>query len=192
MKILRVRALGVAISLALVACSTTPDHFYTLDGLQNRSQANDDKLAATVLLTVTIPQVVDRSELVVITGSNRVDVMDHERWAAPLEDQFKTILARDLMASHQDLVVGGWVPLGAGRKRFTLRVEVSRLRLEKEGSVELDARWTVRDTSVTESHSFTSSFTSHTEGPSYEDLAHATSSCVAQLALAISSDIPTN
>jgi uncharacterized lipoprotein YmbA len=48
---------------------------------------------------IKLPQYLDRDEVVTRVGPNRLELSDRDRWAEPLADNFKQVLAQDLTHS---------------------------------------------------------------------------------------------
>ena len=89
-------ALAAVMVLALAACaSAPPEHFYSLssglplaetsvvNGAAGTAAANAAPYFIEVLAPSVPPQVA-RSQLVVTSGAGRVDLLEQERWSAPL------------------------------------------------------------------------------------------------------------
>jgi uncharacterized lipoprotein YmbA len=123
----------------VAACASRPDHFYTLQVLP----AGDHPALASPLLhvrlDVTVPSLVDRSELVITTTENGVQILDHERWAAPLADQVAQTLSRDIERRRPDVLVGD--------RRFdqgkstAVKVDIVQMSGSRGGHVRLEAHW---------------------------------------------------
>src|SRR5262245_29066205 len=85
------------IAVATTACSTAPARFYTLDSTAV-AQAAPPADVAVLVGPVTVPDTVDRPEFVVQAASNRVEIEEFNRWAAPLNDSIARAVAGDLAA----------------------------------------------------------------------------------------------
>lgn len=92
---------------------------------------------------VTIPDEVDRPQLVVRGASGAPALLDGERWSEPLKAQLPRALALGIGARRPDVLVvampGGAVATPARR----LVVDVQRFELQRERAV-LRAVWTLR------------------------------------------------
>ena len=82
-------------TLALVAgCATTPENrYYTLSAEPGAASAHDRRVTVA---KVRLPGMMDRSQLVVRTGPQTVDIREFDRWAEPLDQLVPRILAQDL------------------------------------------------------------------------------------------------
>ncbi|MYM30726.1 hypothetical protein GTP58_20540 [Duganella sp. CY15W] len=78
------RACVAAAVVMLAGCaSALPEHFYSLSSGMGVVQAPAARAAYYIELpAVTVPQQVARNQLVVTTGTGRVDLLELERWAS--------------------------------------------------------------------------------------------------------------
>lgn len=137
-------ALSCLAALALGACaSSTPVHYHTL--LAPVAPTQVASAAAPFLievLPVGIPPQLDQSQLVVRQGSSQVAVVDGERWAGPLADEFRNALSAQLTQRLQTQDVAG---LAAPKDQPILRIKVQVRRLDAwpGQSVQLEADWSL-------------------------------------------------
>lgn len=136
---------GCALSL-LCACATSrPEHFYILSALpQGMSDARMTP-ATQVRLRVTLPSLVDRSEMVLNTSTNGVMVLEHERWAAPLADLVTQTLARDLERRRSDLLVGGQSGSRSGEAAVKVTVDLVQVTVRRGEQASIEAHWRILD-----------------------------------------------
>ena len=97
----RKRFLEMAMVLAmllLAACGTSePSRLYTLSALPDRSEGAAVARAATPAVgvgPVTLPQYLDRPQIVERTGPNRLEIAEFDRWAGDLKKNLEQVLAR--------------------------------------------------------------------------------------------------
>ena len=83
------------VAVAALGCSTAPSHFYTLDSTATPNGAPVAHIAVTVG-PVSIPAAVDQPQFVVQVASNRVEIDEFNRWAAPLGESIARAVAGDL------------------------------------------------------------------------------------------------
>src|ERR1700732_5486535 len=84
------------VAVAACGCSTTPARFYTLDPTASPDGAPAAHMAVAVG-PVTVPASVDQPEFVVQVASNRVELDEFNRWAAPLNDSIARAVAGNLV-----------------------------------------------------------------------------------------------
>src|SRR5215510_8087610 len=92
------RCLTIIVVCALAAsCASPPSRFYTLSAAANTPAATTSNLSVVVGL-VSVPLVVDRSQIVVTTGPNQVRLEEFNRWASPLQSNISRVVAENLVA----------------------------------------------------------------------------------------------
>ena len=91
-------AVAVAVLVLAAGCSSSPPvHYYTLAAEQSAEKADALNGAYTVAVgPVTVPNAVDRPQFVIQVASNRVVLVDDQRWAEPLNSAIPRAIASDL------------------------------------------------------------------------------------------------
>ena len=129
----------------LCACvASRPDHFYILTAQPQSAGEARTTPATQVSLRVTLPSLVDRSEMILNTSTNGVLVLEHERWAAPLADLTTQTLARDLELRRSDMLVAGQ---NAGRSDAAVKVTVDlvQMTVHRGERASIEAHWRISD-----------------------------------------------
>ncbi|PMS11649.1 membrane integrity-associated transporter subunit PqiC [Trinickia caryophylli] len=153
------RTIALAASLAALAgCAhSPPTRYYALEAIGPRvppaAAPGGAMPAAPVQLTaVHIPAMLDRPEVVTRVAPNRLDVADDDRWAAPLAQMMRSVLAQDLLGR---LPSGSFVlpdaPVPAGT--HSLVVTVLALDADSNGRLSLQAGWSLSAPHATPSSS---------------------------------------
>jgi len=142
---LRVGAICLGAAVTLAACASAPVHYYTLVAPDDagRVPAGADPAAIRFeLLGLGVPAEVDQPQLVVREGGERVDLLEGERWIAPLSEEVHAALAADLARALPGQDVSA---LGAGGKPV-LRIKLDLRRFESvPGAYALiEAAWSLR------------------------------------------------
>lgn len=140
-----IRSLHLAFALLVVAvlsaCAASPKvSFYTL---QAPSYPETRGALDISLGPVTLPEIVDRPQLVVRTNDNQVELVDTSRWAQPLKDEVARVLAANLAHELGTLRVFQY---GQGMTvEPDVRVAVDIVRFESRPSVEatVEALWRI-------------------------------------------------
>ncbi|HUM09361.1 MAG TPA: PqiC family protein [Myxococcaceae bacterium] len=144
-------ARGKVVCLALVVLggagclgSSPASRFYTLSTLSPPEGQGGGGGAGPALRVrvapVTLPEGVDRPQLVRRTGEHTVAVEEYDRWVEPLDALLRNTLVQDLGAQVSDAQVLGDAMPGLAAER-TVVVAVNWLDLS--GQVALDAVWFV-------------------------------------------------
>ena len=132
-------------ALLLAACGTTPpSRLYTLGA----EAVADDRVNAqprrVELVSVRIPELWDRPQIVLAKSANEVGISEFDRWAAPLKTEVPRVVARDLrrLLGTPDV----WLRDDFAGAKPDLRVQVTIERIDAvagEG-IRLEAAWAIR------------------------------------------------
>jgi len=186
-------ALALA-ALALGACATSPpSQFYLITPLPAAESPTPAARGGPALGVgpVKLPAYLDRPEVVSRTSPNALKLAEFNRWAEPLEDSFKRVLAMNLglLARTDRVSVFPW-PRSAPID-YQVSVEVDRFDADANDQVVLIARWQVL--AGEDGRPVRTGRTVLTEPAAsrdYDDLAGAMSAAVAALTREIGAAIP--
>ena len=136
---------AVALVGALAGCAQTPPtNFYTLSTASEPTVAKRSAQGLVIGLgPITLPQYLDRPDIVTREGANQMRLADLSKWAEPLEPLLTRIMAEDLYAllDANDVIPvpqRGDVPLDR-----IVEVDIGRFDADETGAVVLDARWRI-------------------------------------------------
>jgi len=137
-----VLCLAMLSATLLAACGSSPKSAFYLLGPDAALIRDGPAVPVHVVVgPVTIPDLVDRPQIVTRLNPNEVAVNEFARWAAPLKSDIARAIAADvgtLLGSEHvgvfDTEVAAW----------RVRVDVMVFESVPGESVTLDARWTVR------------------------------------------------
>ena len=90
---------------------------------------------------VTLPEYLNRPQLVIREGSNRVTVADFDNWVEPLQGLFARTLTENLsilLGTDNVLTLPQRRPF---RPDYQVEVDVARFDVDAGGNAVLDARW---------------------------------------------------
>jgi uncharacterized lipoprotein YmbA len=136
-----------AVTSAIAAgCSSSPPlRYYTLTEVPatDRLSAAGDTMPVR-LDRVTIPTELDRSQLVRRIDATRLQIIDGERWAAPLEDTIRRVLSGDLAARLPPNMVANPNEPSIGEKRQSLSVDIAEFYGDATCAVTLRASWVLK------------------------------------------------
>jgi uncharacterized lipoprotein YmbA len=118
------------VAALLVACAGSPSpRYYTLSVPVIADAGELPKTACSIAIgPIAIPDIVDRSQLVLRAGLNRVVVLEQHRWAQPLQSEISAVIVTGL-TQH---LGGAWVAdarRSAGRN-IDYRVSIDVRRFE--------------------------------------------------------------
>lgn len=140
---LRHWTLASALALGLAGCASAPVHYYTLTSstplVQNSYPTGQRPFE---LMPVAVPAQVDVPQLVVRTSGQSMQLLDGERWIAPLSDEIHSALAVDLGYALGVENVSGLPSNGEPRLRIT--VNVLRFESVPDSHTFVVADWSLR------------------------------------------------
>jgi hypothetical protein len=175
----------------LAGCAAAPDHFYTLNTLPDAAGgAAAAPQARHAHLSVTIPSIVDRSEMVLTTSRNGISIPDHERWGAPLSDQVANTLARDIERRRTDLLIGDRRFDQSSTAPVSIKVDIVQMTAARGGDARIEAHWRIVDANAGVDLLGGDSFASRVDGQGYAAVAQAYSEVLRALAAALAADVP--
>jgi uncharacterized lipoprotein YmbA len=129
--------------LALIpaGCGTSPPtDFYTLKEIAPAARTTSVGGVPIVVDAVKVPAMLDRREMVRLTGSSRVIVDSQDRWAAPFGDVVRDALAQNMAARLPEGLVRSGDEISPGQPRRDLVVDIRQFA-PQGGKVTLDANW---------------------------------------------------
>jgi uncharacterized lipoprotein YmbA len=139
----------VYLALITTACGRSPRvTFYLLEPVAKKETSALAKGAVPTIVVgpVTLPEVVDRPQLVVGVAANRVDILEEHRWAEPLNSEIPSLIAQNLgrmlgsnrVWSYRQQV--GVVP------DYHVLLDFVRFESQSMREVIVEAFWTIRST----------------------------------------------
>ncbi len=137
---------GLVAITALVACSSTPQPvFYTLDnGAASVTQSG--KTPSVVLTQTSLPELIDRPQLIVRTGNNQVRISEQHRWAEPLRREIPRVLANDLgQLLGSSRVVALPIDAQGFSADFRVSLDIQRLEASDKNGADIDLLWRIED-----------------------------------------------
>jgi uncharacterized lipoprotein YmbA len=137
-------------SLALLAisgcASSPPERFYTLESLAAVDPAAGKMSCSVALAPVSVPDLVDRPQMVLRVDANRVVIAEQSRWAEPL----KRAIARTIAGNLGHLLDGSRVafyPQSASADAdYRVMVDVQRFDSAPGTAATIEVLWMVRAT----------------------------------------------
>jgi uncharacterized lipoprotein YmbA len=145
---MRHHALMIAAVAALVAgCASSPTpRFYTLsvEAETNAVRTPAINKPAIEIAVVTIPDAVDRPQLVVRRDDNEVMIVEMQRWAGPLNRELPRVIAENLVRLLDNPHIAAR-HLSAGRKAdYRLFIDFQRFDAYLGREAVIEAAWNMR------------------------------------------------
>ena len=182
---------AVVAAVVITACGGTspPTRFFTLASEPLPGGVTTAGVYSVVVGPVTIPEVVDRPHLVLKSGSNRVEIADQARWAAPLESEIPRVVADHLARLLEGARTATSAQRAATSPDYRVLIDVQRFDTAPGEGATIQASWTVRPTGGTPVSGRT--LATEAAGSGYEDLVAAHSRALATVSREIASAIRT-
>ena len=143
--------IGFTVCLSVAAttgCSRSPRvNFYTLAPSAKPVAAASVRAAYAVAVgPVTLPEFVDRPQLVVRVAANRVDILETQRWAEPLKNGIPRLVAENLSRLLGTERVSSYPQNAGGDADYRVLLDIQRFESMPGESVTVEAFWTIRRT----------------------------------------------
>jgi len=138
----------LAALLVLAACATPiKTRYYTLQGalpatVKATHRASDYRV---VIGPVSVPETLDRRQLVLRVAPNRDVISDVERWSEPLKRQIPRVLAADVGQVLAAADVAADAQYDAQDADYRVWIDVLRFESAPGHSVTFEAAWSVRN-----------------------------------------------
>jgi uncharacterized lipoprotein YmbA len=140
--------LALALALVGTGCGSSPKtQLYSLQAaaMPQKSDVNRaESLLHIVIGPVTLPERVDRPQIVTLSGEHGIHASDFNRWAEPLKVAFPRQLAADLGQELGSTRVRLRGQEGADATDLRIEVDVLRFDAALGDSAVVEAAWTLR------------------------------------------------
>ena len=179
------RPLLVMLVLALSACGSTggKERFFTLNAPEPPAAA--EGAPSIAVTSVTVPDLVDRPQIVVRAGPNQVGMSEQARWAEPLRGAIARVVTANLAAA----LSGKVAPQRGADPDYRVTLDMQRFESTLGDGVLIDAVWSVTPKSG-ERRVGRSVAREKARGPDYDGLAAAHSAALASISREIAAAIP--
>lgn len=143
---MNLKRIGLVVGLALVAgCGSSPTvHYYTLNAAEAPAITTAPAKAELTVTVgpVSVPDVVDRPQIVLQVGANRVERSEFDRWGEALKLAIPRVVAAGVareLASAQVFVYSTSAPPAD----FRVLIDVERFESEPAKAVTMVASWSI-------------------------------------------------
>jgi uncharacterized protein len=136
--------LAVAVLLVVAGCSQSPPtEFYTLSSMQLPPGGSSNPKSVVGVGPVTLPDYLDRPQIVTRASGNRVMLADFDSWIEPIDSMFTRVLVQNLSVLLASDNVISLPQRRATPLDYQVEIDVSRFDADATGRAVLDARWWV-------------------------------------------------
>jgi hypothetical protein len=189
------RHLAAAVLLVVAGCSQSPPtEFYTLSSMQLPPGGLSTPKTVVGVGPVTLPDYLDRPQIVTRASGNRVMLADFDSWIEPINSMFTRVLVQNLSVLLASDNVMSLPQRRATPLDYQVEVDVTRFDADATGRAVLDSRWRVYgeggERLIEEGRS--TIVESAVEPSDYEAVVASMSKALAQMSRAIASVIETH
>jgi uncharacterized lipoprotein YmbA len=178
------------LTLLMSGCASSPQaKFYTLSAQAPQVRVQTAAPVNIAIGTVTVPDLVDRPQLVVRIDATQVKIDEFARWAEPLKGQITRVLAADLAQSVPGALVSGYPQWGDETPSYHVSVDVQSFESALGDTATLAAIWTVRSPKADQAVSGRTVVHEPVNGQGYDALVDAHSRALAAVGAAIAGAI---
>ena len=124
-------------------CSSTPEPRFYMLSPQTESVAYVAGPSVAVG-AVTVPDSVDRPQLVVTVNANEVAILEQQRWTEPLAGELGRVLAENLTRATGNSRIAAYPQNASLNAQYRVLVDFQRFAGRPDGEVVLDALWSLR------------------------------------------------
>jgi uncharacterized lipoprotein YmbA len=137
---------AICLAVAPSGCSRSPRvTFYTLEpAAQVETVAAATAVPTVSVGPVTLPEVVDRPQLVVRIAANRVDILETHRWAEPLKSEIPRLIAENLSLLLGSSRVSSYLQHVGDAADYRVLVDIQRFESSLGEAVTVEAVWSIR------------------------------------------------
>ena len=136
--------LAVALTMiTLVGCASSKSEFYTLSAEAPRESVSHGSPVIVVIGAVTVPELVDRPQIVVRAGTNHVTIDEFARWAEPLKSQIPRVFVADLSQLLNSPRVSTLPIGGDAAAAWRVRIDVQSFDASLGDNATVDVLWSV-------------------------------------------------
>ena len=136
--------LAVALTMiTLVGCASSKSEFYTLSAEAPRESVNRGSPVTVVVGAVTVPELVNRPQIVVRAGTNHVTIDEFARWAEPLKSQIPRVFVADLSQLLNSPRVSTSPIGGDAAAAWRVRIDVQSFDASLGDNATVDVLWSV-------------------------------------------------
>jgi uncharacterized protein len=144
-----IRFIMLCVSALLTACaSTPPTHFYTLESQSRPPVVTATTNAKKPLIGIgplSLPALLDRSQIITRAENNSVQMAEFDQWAAPLKDNVIAVLSKNVATLQPNAIVRAYPWNLYGDVDYRVIVDISRFDAQLGKSANLEASWAIME-----------------------------------------------
>jgi len=135
--------LAVTAALTAACSSTPPPRYYNLSP---QAAQVGTTAGPSVSVHTTVPDTLDRPQLVVTVNTNEVAILEQHRWAEPLAGEIGRAIAANLSRATGNPRIAAYPQATSLNADYRVLVDIQRFSGKLDGEVAVEALWSVRAT----------------------------------------------
>ena len=141
-----IRITAACLAVALAGCSRSPRvTFYTLEpAAQSETAAAATAFPTIAVGPVSLPELVDRPQLVLRVAPNRVEILETQRWAEPLKSEIPRLIAENLRRLLGSSRVSTYLQHTGTDADYRVLVDIQRFESTPGEAVTVEAAWSLQ------------------------------------------------
>src|SRR5262249_12123234 len=137
-------ALLFLVPLSLAGCGNTqPTRFYVLSAIPQKPAQSPGQGAAIGVGPITIPQYLDRPQIVTRTGDNQLALGEFDDWGGTLDDNIKLTLASNLATLLETDRVSLFPWKDAAPIEYQVTIDIETFEANDQGTAVLSVFWSI-------------------------------------------------
>lgn len=140
-------AILVLAGIPLAGCAGSPPvHYHALVKPALPPATGGNARMLVELLPIALPERLNREEMVLTGDNGRIEVRDGDRWAAPLSDEIRQIVADALWlrVGAADIYRAPIPQTASGLPQYRLSLRIERFEAVPGRSAQVEGSWTAR------------------------------------------------
>lgn len=172
----RLATLGLCLCSLAGCFPAAEDNFYTLGAqspLPGGSPAMAKAAYSVAVGAVTLPEMVDRPQLVLGLSASRVHILEQQRWAEPLKMAMPRVIMQDLAPLLGGARVSAYPQNAAAAADYWLVADVLRFESDSLRAATIEMQWQVKPSHGEDTRYGHSLVTEPVQGKGYDALVAA-------------------
>src|SRR5512132_4392224 len=141
---IRLPTIGLLAILVAGCAGSPPSNLYTLSAIgtaASESQSPQAPPAVIAIGPVSLPDYLDRPQIVTRQSAYELEIAANDRWAAPLYDMVPRVLVEDLALRLPSDRIVSFPDIGDASFDYRVAVQVSRFDVDAAGEASPATRW---------------------------------------------------
>jgi uncharacterized lipoprotein YmbA len=130
--------------LLLSGCSSPKTTYYTLNADPIPPASAGAKDTRVMVGPVSLPEMIDQPQMVILGNDNQVQVYEYDRWAGSLKSDIGRVIASNIARDLGTSNVWNFAQSTQTNFDYQVLVDVQNLQSKPDDSVLVDVLWTVK------------------------------------------------